>query len=108
MKTLHYFLRNPGVLRRARTWRNDDVGRFQSLDLLKGHAIVPEHAQLIAHLAEVLNQVVGERIVVIDNENHNSNPRWASWMARRSAPDLLTVSLNSPSGIESATIPPPA
>src|SRR5207237_10816981 len=52
---------------------NDNPRGFQPLDFLKRDLVVSKDAQLFAELAEVLHEVVGKRIVVIDNENHNSN-----------------------------------
>src|SRR5207244_1325683 len=66
------------------------------------------HAQVLTQLTKVLHEVVGERIVVINDQNHNSNPRWARLIARIKARDLFTVSMYSFSGTESATMPPPA
>ena len=59
-------------------------------------------------LAQILNKVVRERVVVIDHHDHNSNPPFARLIALISARDLFTVSVYSLSGTESATIPPPA
>ena len=37
-------------------------------------AVVAEYAQLFSHLAQILDKVVREGIVVIDDDNHSSNP----------------------------------
>src|SRR5215475_2827228 len=66
------------------------------------------NAQFLTQLAEVLHEVVGEGVVVINHQNHSSNPRCARLIARINARDLFTVSMYSFSGTESATIPPPA
>src|SRR5216683_6792134 len=74
-----------------------------------------------AELAEVLHDVVGERIIVIDHQDSNffivrhatyllaaiSKSR-AAWSARTIARALFTDSSNSAPGSESATTPPPA
>ena len=59
-------------------------------------------------LAEVLDEVVGERIVVVDDEHHYDSPRCASSSARITARALSRVSSYSAVGFESATMPAPA
>ena len=64
---------------------------------------------LRAQLAQVLDQVVGERIVVVDDEDHAAyNPVCASSSARNIARALSLVSSYSAVGFESATMPAPA
>src|SRR5262245_3477500 len=89
VEKLHYFLRYSRVFGRARPRRNHNVGRLQRFDLLKRDTIISENAKLVTHLAQVLDQVVGKGVVVVDNDDHSSKPRWASCMARRSARDLF-------------------
>ena len=52
--------------------------------------------ELLAHLAEVLRQVVGEGIVVVEEQNHFTilllRLPWAISSATTRARDLLTVS----------------
>ena len=61
----------------GRAWsrRNDQVRRMPSLDLVERHLVVADHPQLDRRidLAEPLNEVVGERIVVIDQKNHEQS-----------------------------------
>ena len=59
-----------------------------------------------AQLAEVLGEVEGERIVVVDQQNHSPASAMAS--ACSSARALSRVSSYSAAGFESATIPAPA
>ena len=72
-----------------------------------------------AEFAEVLHDVVGERVVVIDHQDffiarHATyllaaiSKSRAAWSARTIARALLTDSSNSAPGSESATTPPPA
>ena len=64
-----------------------------------------------AELAEVLREVVSERVVVVDQQDVHRAVRSAVRAiatARSTAPALLTVSWSSVSGTESATRPPPA
>src|SRR4030095_7741904 len=95
-------------IRRSGPGRNHDVRWLQRFDFFEGYSIISKHAQIVPHLAKILHEVVGEGVVVIDNDNHSSNPRCASCIALSSARDLFTVSMYSPSGTESATMPPPA
>ena len=51
---------------------NDDVRRRKGLDLVNRHLVVAKHADLAfrVHLAQLLNQVVGEGIVIVDQYEH--------------------------------------
>src|SRR5207247_4921557 len=76
------------------------------LQLLHRDLVVPAHGHLRAQRAQVLHQVVGEGIVVVDDRDHRS-PRSARCTAIHSARPLLMVSSHSARGSESATIPAP-
>src|SRR6266702_5522781 len=93
---------------RAGSRRNDNTRGFQSLDFFERDLIISKYAQVFAQLAKILHEVISKGIVVIDDDNHISNPRWARLIARIRSRDLFTVSVYSFSGTESATIPPPA
>ena len=69
---LQYLIGNPRFFRSAWTRRDDDVGRFQFRHFLWRDLIVAEdlHRQLGIQLAKPLHQVVSERIVVVDEEEH--------------------------------------
>src|SRR5256885_3112987 len=72
----------------------------------------PQHRDLGAERAERLREVVGERVVVVDEQDlrrHRtaSAPSTIS-IARRSARAFARVSSSSAAGSESATIPAPA
>src|SRR5262249_20678229 len=47
-----------------------------SLDLSQRHLVVPYHAQLHGRvdLAQPLDQVVGERVVIVDEQDHGRSP----------------------------------
>src|SRR5215207_71137 len=62
--------RDAGLIRRARTGRNADPLRLQRSDLLERDLIVPLHQHLSAEFAKILHQVVGEAVVVIDDQEH--------------------------------------
>ena len=73
--------------------------------------VVALDADVRAELAEVLREVVGERVVVVDQQElHDaaSSAVRAIATARSTARALLTVSSYSSSGTESATSPAPA
>ena len=59
----------------------------------------------LPELAEVLHQVEGEAVVVVDHQQHDQNPSSTSSAARISARALASVSSHSSSGTESATTP---
>ena len=109
--------------------RNHDALRPQFLDFVERDLIVAAHFELLPHLAEILREVVGKRIVVVEQQKHRcefrnthaifTNTVVATYSFTRSpdaqfpAPSpraraLFTVSSYSRSGTESATIPPPA
>ncbi len=109
--------RDPRVLRRARPRRDQDVRWTQRLHLGGRQLIVAAHDHLRAQLAHVLDEVVGKRIVVVENEDHRcadfilvlSCYCWrARSIARTTARALFAHSTNSFSGTESATSPAPA
>src|SRR5260370_92763 len=76
--------------RSARTRRNTDSIRTQVLHFLQRYLIVAPNHQICSKLAEVLDEVIGERVVVIDYQNHRI--RCARSIARKRAVALLTHS----------------
>src|ERR1700722_3274495 len=94
------FVRRPGP------GRNTDFFGVQLLNFLNAGPIIPPDNQLRAQFTEVLNQVICERVVVIQDQNHKICS--ARSIARKVAIALLTLSWYSSSGSESATTPPPA
>ncbi len=110
-----------GFLRSAGTGRDDDALWLAAIDFLNGDAVVAMDLEFATEFAEILGEVVGEGIVVVEKENHERRfPfrrarrwvrgawRWADSRARRRALALFSDSRNSPRGVESATMPPPA
>lgn len=61
---------NSCLARRARPRRKQNSLRLERLDLLHRQLIVAPHLYLRTQLAQVLHQVEGERVVVVENENH--------------------------------------
>ena len=91
--------RDPGLGGRAGAGRQDDVRGGRRRDLIERDRVVPADDGVMAQLAHVPREVVHERIIVVDEEDHAS--------AAISARALSSVSRYSASGSESATIPPP-
>ncbi len=58
-----------GLLRRTWTGRNDDAVRLHCLNVGDCNPIVPANLNLGAEFPEILNEVVGKRIVVVENED---------------------------------------
>ena len=55
---------------RAGTGRQDDVCRSEFLDLVEQWPVVATDKRLVAEFAAVASQVVDERVVVVDDQNH--------------------------------------
>ena len=64
------FVGDARFLGRAGPGRNDDGLGLQCLDGFQRDLVVALHNRFRAELTKVLDEVVGERIVVIDNEEH--------------------------------------
>src|SRR5579883_747442 len=98
-------VRDACLTRRAGSRRNDDLIGSQRFSLLQRDLIVAIDLHLCAQFSEILVEVVGEAVVVVYQQEHRAS---ASSSARSTAPSLFSVSMNSASGVESATMPPPA
>src|SRR5688572_7727963 len=96
--------RDSGLVRRARSRGQHDVRWREHFHLGGGDLVVSEHAHLGAQLAQVLHEVVGKRVVVVDHGDHAPSPEAAS-AAISSARALWCVSCHSAAGSESATTP---
>ena len=59
-----------GFLRRAGAGRDHDTVGCSASIFVDRDLVVAAHVDLCAQFAHVLDQVVGERVVVIENENH--------------------------------------
>src|SRR5262249_40185831 len=111
------------LARRARTRRDDDPVGSQPRDLVERDRVVPADVDLGAELPKVLDEVVGEGIVVVDHQqafrrgfacqplrqafaarHPNASAMRMAWIRARA---LLMHSRCSASGSESATIPAP-
>src|SRR6185437_7093704 len=58
------------ILRGARPGRNQDTFRTQSFYSLHRDLIVAAHHDFRSQLTQILHQVVGEGIVIIENKDH--------------------------------------
>src|SRR5580704_14888729 len=103
---------NARFLRRARPGRDHNFFRLAPRDFFDGDFVVAVDFDVATELAEILREVVGKRIVVVEKQDHfnflERLPRCAFSSAASKAFDLFTLSSYSPSGVESATMPPPA
>jgi len=52
------------------SWREHDAVRIQLLDLGQSDFVVSAHDHFFAALSEILDQVVRERIEIVDDEDH--------------------------------------
>jgi hypothetical protein len=62
--------RDTCILRGARAGRNHDAFRLAARDLLDSDSVIAMDFDIAAEFAEVLREVVGERIVVVQKQNH--------------------------------------
>src|SRR5215470_2974351 len=69
---------DPRLLGSAWTGRNHDVRRPQALNFFATDLIVAPHFNLFSHFTQILDQVVSERIVVVEDENHASSYSYAN------------------------------
>ena len=67
-----------GFLRRARAGREHDPFRVHRLHLGGRHLVIAAHLDLRTQFAQILHQVVGERIVIVEDENHKLDRRVSS------------------------------
>ena len=58
------------ILRRARTWRDYNPFWPEPLDFLQTGLVIAADYHLLARLSDVLHQIEGKRIVIIENKDH--------------------------------------
>src|SRR5439155_27055234 len=102
----HCFVGDAGVIGRAGSRRDDDAVELR--ELVHGHLVFAKHGRLGAELGHVLDEVVRERVVVVDHRESSHHIASAISMALNIAPAFSSVSSYSRSGLESATTPQPA
>src|SRR5258705_1833393 len=100
-------LADPRVVGPAGPWRDHDRVGGHREGVLHGDLVVPDHLRHVAQLSQVLNQIPGEGVVVVDHQDHASSPPAARRTASSTARPLFRVSTHSSSGLESATMPAP-
>ena len=69
------FVREPRFARRTRAGRHQDPLGVQGADLVEGDLVVAMNAQLGFQLAQILDEVVGKRIVIVDHQHHGRRER---------------------------------
>ena len=69
-ETLDQLHGNAGLLGRARPRGNDNLVRLALGDFLDGDFVVAVHLHLTAKLTEILSQVVGKGVVVVEQQDH--------------------------------------
>src|SRR4029077_8004720 len=106
----HELERDPGVVGRARPRRDDAAFEPHLEPLRHGRAGVAHGLDLGLQLAEVLHEVVGERVVVVEDEHphDHSGCSQASAIALTAAFVFASDSSYWSSGGAPATVPPPA
>jgi hypothetical protein len=63
------------LVRRAGTRRNHDAVGLERKRLLDGQLVVAHDGQLRAQLAQILHQVIGKAVVVVNHQNlHGTTP----------------------------------
>src|SRR4051812_28658180 len=79
------FIANAGFVWRARTGRDDDFLGLHCGDFVDGDFVVALYHGHSAEFPEVLHEVVGEAVVVIDDQEHG-NLKWVTFPARERWP----------------------
>src|SRR5439155_25549590 len=102
----HDLYARAGARRPARARGDDEVRRLEPLSLVGVDRVISPHDHLHAELAEEMREVVGERVEVVDQQDHARAS--ASSIAVSRAASFRRHSSCSAAGSESATIPAPA
>ncbi len=102
-----------GIARRAGARRDTEMRRLQRARLLDSDRVVAMHEHVCAEHQERLHQVVGEAVVVVDQQQARGRvchhrPSRAMSSARRNTSLLANTSRYSFCGTLSATMPAPA
>ena len=75
------------ILRTPRAGGEDDLRRGELFDLRNGHLIIPDDFDLICEFAEILIEIIGKAVIIINQQNHLSAS--CSFSARTTAAALL-------------------
>src|SRR4051812_41206370 len=68
----HGLDRDPGLVRRAGAGRDDDAVVAPCEQLVDRRGVVADDVEVGAQLAQVLNEVIGERVVVVDHQDFHA------------------------------------
>ena len=82
---LDYLAGNARLVGRAGPRRNANPRRLQVPQFLHRDGIIPKHFHLRTQLPEILHEVVGEGVVVIDDNEHGNQELSGCWQAKHSA-----------------------
>src|SRR3954454_14621554 len=105
----HHLDADPGLVGRARARRDDHAVVALVEQLVHGRRVVAHDLQIRPELAQILDEVVGERVVVVDHQHAYGHAcLTASSIACTTPRALARDSSYSYSGLASATVPPPA
>ena len=77
----HDLDRRAGVARAPRPRRDQDMAWRQLLGRVRVDRVVPVHGDLAPERAEQVREVVGEGVVVVDEENHRRASASRTWPA---------------------------
>src|SRR5579859_1773485 len=69
-KSADDFIGEAGFARGTGTGGNENAFGLQFADLVEGNLVVAMDLQIHLHLTEVLDEVIGERIVIVYDQNH--------------------------------------
>ena len=70
MQLAYHIIRHPPLCRVTGSGRNDDVRWIQRANFIERNLVIAKHAQRRAEFAEILHEVISERIVIVYDENH--------------------------------------
>jgi hypothetical protein len=71
---LNQLHRDPGIFRTTRSWRDHDVIGMHRSDLVERDFVIAPDDRRCAKLAEILGEVEGERVVVIEEQQQVRAP----------------------------------
>src|ERR1700740_754191 len=69
-KLQNQIVADPSIERCSRSWRDTNPVGMHLRHLIQSHLIVSLNDQVRSELAKILDQVVGKRIVIVDDEHH--------------------------------------
>src|SRR6266404_2019612 len=68
-ESANHFVADPGILGPAGTGRDADAFRTKRLDFSDRDLVIPLHYDVAIQHAEMLDEIVGKRIVIIDDQD---------------------------------------